>query len=230
VDRIFLNEYLSPRAQSPTLQIPVQGIGDWCTFRRLPEIDDSGLREKAGADGRIMLKQGIPIRTPGEADAPNIIYTSRWDNYPSEVRIPLNEKACHAYFLMAGSVHHMQSRMCNGMVRMEYTDGTADSLSLDHPESWWPIEQDYYEDGHAFHVGAPKPPRILLKSGEQQVGDYQVLKKNGTNDIDGGAATLYDLPLDPSKELKGLHLETRANDVVIGLMGISLVRAGDAEM
>ncbi len=224
VSQIFQNEYLSPRSSSPTLQIPVQGIGDWCSYRRLPNIDDRGLRKKAGQENRLLLEQGIPLRTPGDTGAKNILFTSRWYNYPDRVSIPLSGKASHACLLLAGSAHHMQSRICNGIVRISYSDGTSDSLLLVHPDTWWPIEQDYYIDGYAFRVGSPKPPRIYLKTGEVQKGDYPVLRKNGTNDIDGGAASLYDLPLDIEKEISDLSLETLANDVVIGLMSISLLR------
>ena len=42
--------------------------------------------------------------------------------------------------------------------------------------------------------------------------------------IDGGAATVLDLPLIPSKALSRLVLQTWANDVVIGLMAISITR------
>lgn len=224
VDQIFKNNYVSPRANTPTLQIPIQGIGDWCSYKRLPTIDDSGLRTRAGKDGMIVLDQGIPLATPGKAGEHNIIYTAQWDNYPEEIMIPLTGNAIHAYFLMTGSVHHMQHGLCNGKIHMKYTDGSSDILELEPPANWWPIEQDFYMDGFAFSVNAPKPPRVFLKTGEQQKEDYQVLRKNGTNDIDGGAATLYDLPLDPTKELKELRLETLANDVVLGLMSISLIR------
>ena len=40
--------------------------------------------------------------------------------------------------------------------------------------------------------------------------------------IEGGAGILLDMPLNPSKELSHLTLETLSNDVVIGLMGVTL--------
>ena len=40
----------------------------------------------------------------------------------------------------------------------------------------------------------------------------------------GGAATVLDLPLDPVKELKSLTVRTLANEVVIGLMSVTLAR------
>lgn len=42
--------------------------------------------------------------------------------------------------------------------------------------------------------------------------------------IDGGAATVLDIPLDPNKTLKEIKLQTTANDVVIGLMSLTLIR------
>ena len=41
VDDIFKNKYLSPRPQTTTLQIPVQGIGEWCHPELTADINDS---------------------------------------------------------------------------------------------------------------------------------------------------------------------------------------------
>lgn len=51
------------------------------------------------------------------------------------------------------------------------------------------------------------------------------LHLKGFNDrrIPGGAATLLYLPLDKQKTLRSLTLETVSNEVVIGLMGATLV-------
>ena len=222
VGNIFKNRYLSPRSPYPTLQIPLQGIGDWCSYNETAAIDDSGLRSLAGNDNRIYLPQGIPFATPGEKNKPNILFTSIWDNYPDKVTIPLEGEASHIYLLLAGSTHHMQSRFTNGRITIAYADGTREILDLKNPESWWPIEQDYYIDGLAFSVNAARPLRVYLKTGEITSKPYHVLARNKTIHIEGGAATVLDLPLDSEKELKEIQLETTANDVVIGLMGITL--------
>ena len=41
-------------------------------------------------------------------------------------------------------------------------------------------------------------------------------------EIKGGAAEMLDLRLNPNKKLKSITLRTLSNDVVIGLMGITL--------
>src|SRR5665648_837827 len=124
---------------------------------------------------------------------------------------------------MAGSWHHMQSRMTNGIVKVEYTDGTKEELQLVSPDNWWPIEQDFY-DGYAFRVDGVRPLRLYLKTGEWHLDSYSIYSKNKTRKIEGGAASVLDLPLNPKKELMKLTLETRTNDVVIGLMAVTLVK------
>ncbi|MEZ0538161.1 DUF4450 domain-containing protein [Fibrella arboris] len=223
VTQLFRNKYLSPRPQVTTLQLPWQGIGDWPHPLERPEIDDSGLRRLAGSTNQIVLPQGIPFNTPGSADAKNILFTSQWDNYPRQQTIPLTGNSSHAWLLMAGSTNPMQSQFINGAVVVTYTDGSRDSLALRNPETWWPIEKEYYTDGFAFSLKQPRPIRIHLKTGAIVSGEESKQTYNGRA-IAGGAATVLDLPLNPSKMLKSLTLKTIANDVVIGLMSLTLAR------
>ena len=65
VTNIFKNDYLSPRSPYPTPQIPIHGLGDWCSYKAYMEIDDSGLRKLAGNDGEFILNQGLKFKSPG---------------------------------------------------------------------------------------------------------------------------------------------------------------------
>jgi hypothetical protein len=226
VNNIFKNQYLSPRPAFSTLQLPTQGIGNWAYPLTTAAINDSGLRARAGANNEFRITQGVPFVTPSKAGTKNIIFTSQWDNYPDSASISLTGKASHAYFLMAGSTNPMQSRLDNGELTVYYTDGTRAMLKLRNPENWWPIEQDYYEDGWAFTTDAPKPVRVYLKTGEDSrtFNHFTTIKGFSNRGIDGGAGTVLDLPLDPNKTLRKIVLKTIANDVVIGLMSITLVR------
>ncbi|QGK73560.1 DUF4450 domain-containing protein [Flavobacterium sp. SLB02] len=223
---IFNYEYLSPRPQTVTLQLPKQGIGNWCYPNISVKIDDKGLREKAKANGQITTPNGIPFQTPSDENQKNIIFTSMWDNFPQSINIPLNGKASHAFFMLAGTTNPMQSRITNGEITINYTDGTSEILPLKNPENWWPIEQDYFIDGLAFTTGAPKPPRVYFKTGEisRDFKDFKSIKGFTSYGVDGGAGTILDLPLDKNKTLKSLTLKTIANDVVIGLMSVTLIR------
>lgn len=226
VTSIFKNKYLSPRPATTTLQLPVQGIGNWCYPLTMANIDDSGLRKLAGANNQIKLPNGVTFTTPHDSASNNIIYTSQWDNYPKNVSVKLSGSASYMYLLMAGSTNPMQSRMTNGLVIARYNDGSADTLKLNNPETWWPIEQDYMDDGYAFTVGATKPLRIHLKTGliTNNFNRYTSIKGFSNRAIDGGAATVLEVHLQSSKTLESVEVKTLCNDVVIGLMSVTLVR------
>ncbi|HEX6848277.1 MAG TPA: glycogen debranching protein, partial [Chitinophagaceae bacterium] len=226
VTNIFRNKYLSPRPTSPTLQLPVTGIGNWAYHSLQVNISDSGLRSVAGIENEFVTSSGIPFQTPGFPNARNIVFTSMWDNYPDSITIPLKGNSSHAYFLMAGTTNPMQSRIVNGEIIINYNDGSSEQIALRNPQNWWPIEQDFYVDGFAFTTDAPRPIRIGLKTGKEIPPDYKYSAIRGFSNfaVDGGAATVLDLPLDNKKQLKNLVLRSVANDVVIGLMGLTLVR------
>ncbi len=224
VTNIFKNQYRSPRPNTPTLQLPTQGIGNWCYPLATADIDDSGLR---AANNQLSLPNHIPLATSG--NGPNIIFTSRWDNYPDSVTIPLKGRASHAWFLLAGTTNPMQSRITNGIIAIHYTDGFTDTLKLVNPSTWWPIEEDYLENGLAFTTGAPHPTRVYLKTGiiSDKPGKWTSIKGLTNTAIDGGAATVLDMPLHPHKTLDHLVIRATANDVVIGLMSLTLIKLAE---
>ena len=148
----------------------------------------------------------------------------------------MSTQASRAWLLMAGTTNHMQCRIANGIVVASYKDGTADTLQLVNPDNWCPIERDYYVDGKAFRVVQPGPYRIALASGpvsrslaktlgvgfrNAQGGEIGPKGADG-GEIPGGAAQMLCMPLDPDNKLVSLTLRTLSNDVVIGLMAVTL--------
>lgn len=220
VDDIYKNQYLTPRPPYTSLELPTQGIGEWCHPDMTADVNDSVFRTLI-KDNEFTVA-GVPFSTPSVGA--NIVYTSLWDNYPDSVEIPLKGKASSAYLLMAGSTNHMQSRIDNALVIATYKDGTTDTLRLVNPDNWCPIEQDYFIDGKAFYTTAPRPYRVALGTGQvsRDLGKELNLKEVYGRPIPGGAAQMLRMPLDNSKKLKSIKLRTLSNDVVVGLMGITL--------
>jgi len=224
VTQIFRNEYLSPRSPFCSLALPKQGIGSWCLPKTTFDVDDSGLRELARkSGGQFRLPNGVTFATPGETDAKNIAFVSQWDNHPREIAVPLNGKSSRAFLLMAGSTNPMQTGIDNGEVIVSYADGSTARLPLRNPTTWWPIEQDYFIDDYAFRYDGALPPRVDLKTGKIRVLEVNSFKGRGGK-VPGGAATVLDLPLDPKKDLQSLTVRALANEVVIGLMSVTLAR------
>ena len=221
IDDIFKNRYLSPRSPYTTLQIPVQGIGEWCHPQLMADINDSGFRNCLKGN---TFNSSINIPFKSAKKGYNIIYTSLFDNYPDSVSVPLKGKASHAYLLMAGSTNHMQCHIANGKVIVTYADSTTTSLTLENPYNWCPIEQDYYVDGMAFSTIEPRPYRVLLKdcSVSRNFGKDLGITEVYGRELPSGAAEILDMKLNPEKELQCITILTLSNEVVIGLAGITL--------
>ncbi len=225
VTEIFNQKYLSPRLNVPTLQLPWQGIGNWCYPLITAQLDDSGLmnRRKNGSVDFL----GIPFLI--DRSDKNIVFTSQWDNFPKSVDIPVSGKGRKVYFLMAGSTNPMQSQIINGKITVQYADGSETELELKNPINWWPIEQDLFDDHFAFDIPDDKIPyRVQLKTGELYKGGtlskYSSIKGFTDRQVDGGAATILDLPIDPNKELKNIELTAVSNDVIIGMMSATVLK------
>lgn len=178
-----------------TLSLPSHGMGEWChptdTFQIAP---------------------GLGLRAA---------FTSLFRNFPDRLSFRLPRcKASRLYLKMCGTTNPMQSRIVNGIVRVTYTDGTASELQLINPVNWWPIEQELAQGTPAFylqHCGADdvQPPyRMSLRTGEF----YRPLTDSLNRPTDGGAATLLELKLDPSKTVRSMQLECLSNDVIIGII------------
>jgi len=225
VQDIFHQSYLAPRPQTPTLQIPEQGIGNWTAPLVQPDINVNGWILH-GVNGKTMFPNGVPVLCPSDTSQNNIAFVSIWSNVPDSLIIPIHQSARHAYFLMTGTTNPMQTRIPNGKITAWYSDGTCDSLLLVNPDTWWPIEQDYLIDTFAFPDHTPVPYRLHLKTGEitRPGTAYSDIPGFTNRAIEGGAATLLDMPLDPDKTITHFSFQATANDVIVGLMGITLVQ------
>ena len=242
---IFRNRYESPRPPYTTLQIPVQGIGEWCHPKTMAEIDDSGLRACAtpllGSDklGVYDTGKGLSFLIPRQGI--NIVFSSLWDNYPDEVSVPISTKSRSynaAYLMMAGTTNNMQSRIDNALVMAEYEDGSCDTLRLENPINWPTINEEFIFDGKAFWSAPVMPLRFRLDNGRvgRQINARELLsvipskhdgkeKKIGDNNryaIDKGAGVILKMPLDSARKIRAIRVKTLSNDIVVGLMAVTL--------
>ena len=242
---IFRNRYESPRPPYTTLQIPVQGIGEWCHPKTMAEIDDSGLRACAtplqGSDklGVYDTGKGLSFLIPRQGR--NIVFSSLWDNYPDEVSVPICTKSRSynaAYLMMAGTTNNMQSRIDNALVMAEYEDGSCDTLRLENPINWPTINEEFIFDGKAFWSAPVMPLRFRLDNGRvgRQINVMELLsvipskhdgkeKKIGDNNryaIDKGAGVILKMPLDSARKIRAIRVKTLSNDIVVGLMAVTL--------
>ena len=185
-----------------------------------PEVVDTVFRQQIIKDEVVLM--GVPFLSPREGQ--NIICTSLSERYPNQFTIPLKTNAWRAWLLLAGTTSTRESRMVNGLIVARYEDGTADSLRLVNPDNWCPIEQEYYVNDLSFRAPQPRPYRVSLGTGVVSRDLCKALGIKGVSDLQlpGGAAQLLCLSLDPDKRVVALDIIPQSNQVVIGLMGLTL--------
>jgi hypothetical protein len=148
----------------------------------------------------------------------NIAFTSMWDNYPLKIDFPVNKSGDAVWFLVSGSTNVMQCQIANAVIRLYYADGVADSLELVPPVNYWNLSTidshatapgqgsrtDYTSEIDRFCLPARLPETVRL----------------GEN----CRAMLLNLKMRKGVALKSVTLETLSQEVVVGLMGISVMK------
>ena len=214
IKTIFQQQYLSPRPKTCSVRVGVDGYSAW-TFAfwgdRPPTIDLSNVEKLVQEPGAIITPQNVPFKR--FAEAKNIAFTSLWDNWPRLVTVPVNRKAEAVWLLLAGSTFPMQTRIANAVVRFRYADGRVERLELVPPLIFWCLSSwgggDYDYGLDEFCLPKQPPPTVQL----------------GRN----CRAMVLSWKLRSDTILKELTLETLSQEVVIGLMGVSLMRANTGE-
>jgi hypothetical protein len=205
---IFQQRYLSPRPNTCSLRLAVDGYLMWQTVldpkAKPPEIDFANVPKLLGPDGRIRTPQGVPFLWNGDR---NIAFTSRWDNWPRQVTVPVGQPGGAMWFLVCGSTNPMQVRIPNAELRMEYEDAVVERLELTPPFNFWMlspyngVDYNYQRDGFCL----PKTPPATVQLGNNC------------------RAVALSWRLRPGVLLKSVTLETLSEEVVIGLMGLTIV-------
>lgn len=220
VRTIYQQAYLSPRPATVSVRIGRDGYSPW-TFphwnSRPPEIALDGvaaLREKSGAR-RLRTPQGVPFAWTGEAR--NIAFTSRWDNWPRQVTVPVGRRGAAVWFLVCGSTNPMQGHIANAVLRLRYADGGEDRLELVPPVNYWnlsPIDSKATSPGQAGREDYLAPvDRFCLPAELPQTVQL------GQN----CRAMLLNRKLRAGVVLESVTLETLSQEVVVGLMGVTIM-------
>ena len=202
VQTIFQQKYLSPRPATVSCRIGYDGWSAWTFYPwkiPTPQIKLA----KPGED--LVTSSGVPFGRIGAGT--NIAFTSRWDNWPKLVTAPVNLAGGAVWLLVCGSSNPMQGRIANAVLRFKYADGQEEQLELVPPLNFWSLcgfgRTDYNLTRDAFALAKEPPPQVQL----------------GEN----CRAMVYGWKLRPGVVLQDVLLETLSEEVVIGLMGVSVM-------
>lgn len=191
LDAIHRQEYQRPRPTGYSIMTKLDGRFGWDWnqggFGKVV-VNDQRLRT---GGGRFVTGAGIPFLTP--ESGPNAACVSMWENFPDKLIVPLDGKAEELAVFLIGVTNPMQSRVENGRLTVEYTDGKIHDVSLVPPVN--------FDD---WLVAA-------VQTGNETVyfSDYNhgLVQKIG---------------LDPSVDLKSLTVRAVANEAIIGILGVTI--------
>ena len=125
----------------------------------------------------------------------NVACISIWKNFPDETSFRLTGKGKELAVFFIGITNPMQSRVENGRFTVEYTDGSQEIVYLVNPEN--------FDDWLV--------PSIQQENETQYFSNYN-------------HGIVQQIMLNPSKELKALTVRAVANEVIIGVLAISILK------
>lgn len=216
IRQIYKQKYLSPRPNTVSVRIGTDGFSPW-TFpywgTKAPEIK----LDKVAS----MLNNNI-ISTPHGVDFywnnydKNVSFVSLWDNFPGTMTFDINKEGEAIAFLVCGSTNMMQCNIENALITIFYENGETDKLALIPPVNYWnlcPIDSHATAPGqfsrsyYTSEIDRFCLPSVFPKTVE--------LGQNCT-------AMLLVRRLKPNIKVKNVMLECLSQEVVVGLMGISI--------
>jgi len=125
--------------------------------------------------------------------------------------VPAGRAAEAVWLLIAGSTNPMQTRIANAVLKFRYSDGAVENLDLVPPLNFWSLcplgGRDYLYERDGFCLPKQPPPAAQL----------------GNN----CRAMVISWKLRPRVPLESITLESLSQEVVIGLMGVSLMNPAD---
>ena len=134
---------------------------------------------------------GVPFITPAEGE--NLACVSLWDNFPTEITIPLSGTAQEIAILFAATTNAMQTQVENARITVTYENGETTSVKLIYP----------------MNIDDWLVPALQKENETFYFSEYN-------------HAIVQRLRLDPDKKLANVKIEAIANEVIMGVMGISI--------
>lgn len=127
---------------------------------------------------------------------PNVACASLWDNFPTALEIPLTGRGRELAAFLIGVTNPMQNGVINARLVVTYRDGARRSVELVHPENF----DDWLN-------AALQTENETVYFSEYNHGMVQRIA------------------LDAGKELAALSVEAVANEVIVGVLGLSIRRS-----
>jgi hypothetical protein len=183
--------YMHPRPSGYSIGVHQNGRYGWDWNHKAynaVEVNDEALRKSGGA---FRAPSGLEFKTPAKGD--NVACASVWENFPDEIRIPLQGRAAELAAFFIGVTNPMQSRVENARFVVEYADGSQKQVSLVNPENL----DDWLN------------PALQRENETAYFSDFN-------------HGIVQRIDVDPNKELLSFTVRAVANEVIVGLLGLNI--------
>jgi hypothetical protein len=184
--------------------------------RLLPS--DAAWRAKVGPDQIAWTADGIPFKT--NSVGANIAVVSLSEGFPAKITVPINKTGDTLYLMISGITFPAQSHVTNLRLSLRYQHGKTEVVDLVNPQtvgdgwgSWLGRVHDTAANGFENIAGRYGP------AGSCEVKDLTQPVAVDTE------AHLLAIPMNSQLVLGELTFEAIANDVVFGLMGVSILKS-----
>lgn len=125
----------------------------------------------------------------------NLACVSLWDNFPTSMTIPLKGKGRELAILFISTTNAMQTAVENARITLLYADGGEETVSLTYP----------------VNIDDWLVPALQTENETFYFSDYN-------------HGTVQRIRIDADRELCGLKIEAVANEVILGVLGVSVSR------
>ena len=219
VRSIFQQQYISPRTNTVSARIGTDGYSPW-TFLfwnyKAPLIQLDSVQQLLKDSNHIITKQQVPFYWNNVQK--NIAFTSLWDNWPKKISVPVNQKGKSVWLMVAGSTNPMQCNIANAIIIFKYADKSRDTLALIPPLNYWALAP--------YNIKSPSPG-VVSRGDYTNETDLFAVPKPWPEIVQLGQncrAMLLNRKLKDGVALESVTLQTLSQDVVVGLMGITIMK------
>jgi hypothetical protein len=129
------------------------------------------------------------------ATGPNAACVSLWKNFPEEISLPLSGRAREVAVFLIGVTNPMQSRVENARIWVRYADGGEEAVALVNPVN--------FDD--------------WLNAAVQTRNETVYFS-------DHNHGLVQRVSLDPARDLHSLFVRAVANEVIVGVLAVSICR------
>jgi len=203
LSEVFKHEFTKPRSPFTSLEIDIHGLNAWTGSWYSDEyVNTNHIIEQLTSSNVFISDIGVPfsqVRT-----GKNGVFISLWDTYPSLVKIPVNRIGSKMYLLIAGTTHNSQTYITNGIVNINYSDGTRQIVELFNPKSYDSMFQ-HFSDNYPQWIGGKRD------------GYYGVGTASGIH------ADILDISLE-RKMVNSVEISCLSNEIVIGVLGLTICK------